>query len=134
MHAVERGYIKEGLALLNQAAEKIQQPTLESYRAYCLAHTERQMKEAVKTCQENIEKDPYNSVHYLMLGRIYLFAGDRKNAMKTFRRGLKLSPTPLIIKELKQMGRRKAPLIKALDRNHPLNHFLGKLLSKLNLR
>ena len=132
--AAETGSYDEAFIILNQAAEHIQSPTVKSYSAYCQAKSHGSLSAAADTCQKSIAKESHNSVHYLILGRIFLLAGKRGKAIKIFHMGLKVSPNPLIIKELKQLGKRNSPVIKALDRDHSLNHLLGKAFSTVGLR
>jgi len=68
------------------------------------------------------------------MGRILLLAGRRDRAIMVFRQGLKASPNPRIISELKKLGLRKPPVFANLDRQHLLNRVSGKVLSKLGLR
>ena len=132
--AAETGSYDEAFIILNQAAEHIQSPIVRSYSAYCQAKSHGKLSAAAETCQENIARESHNSVHYLILGRIFLLAGNRWKAIKIFHMGLTVSPNPLIVKELKQLGKRNSPVIKALDRDHPLNRLLGKAFSKVGLR
>lgn len=80
------------------------------------------------------QNDPGNSVHYLLQGRILLLMGDRKNAVRVFQAGLKVAPNPKIIAEIKNIGMRKPAVFERLERHHPVNIYLGKLLSLLKLR
>ncbi len=132
--AAEVGSYAEALIVLNQAAEQIPSPIAKSYTAYCQANSDGRLSEAAIVCQESIAKERHNSVHYLILGRIFLLAGNRTKAIRTFRTGLKIDTNPLIIKELRQLGLRKEPIIEALDRGHPLNQFLGKTFAKMGLK
>jgi len=81
-----------------------------------------------------MQRDSGNSMHYLLQGRILLFMDDRKNAIKVFHTGLKIAPNPKIIAEVKRIGMRKSAIFKKLDRNNPLNFYLGKLLTRVGLR
>jgi len=92
------------------------------------------MSAAAKTCRESIKREPGNSLHYLILGRIMLMAGEKTRAVKTFRQGLKASPNQKIITELKKLGLRKPTVLKTLDRTHPLNRVLGRVFSTIGFR
>ena len=132
--AAEKGYIHSAQMLLNQAAEHRNTPELHTYLAYCLAKEEGRMSAAVKTCRESIKREPGNSLHYLILGRVLLMAGEKDKAVKSFRQGLKTSPNPKIIAELKKLGLRKPTVLKNLTRGHPLNRVLGRVFSTIGFR
>ncbi|WP_303722409.1 tetratricopeptide repeat protein [Malonomonas rubra] len=132
--AAEKGDIHSALMLFNEAVEKRNTPEVHSYHAYCLAQSEGRFSAAAKRCRESIKREPGNSLHYLLLGRILLLAGEKRIAVKTFRQGLKASPNPKIIVELKKLGLRKDPPFKNLGRSHLLNRTFGKLLSSIGIR
>jgi len=132
--AAEAGSYDEALIVLSQAAEQIQSPIVRSYSAYCQAKSHGKLAAAAQICQESITREPHNSTHYLILGRIFLLARKRLKAIKTFQTGIKISPNKLIVIELKRLGKRKASVITTLDRDHPLNRFLGKTLSRVGIR
>lgn len=132
--AAEKGYIHSAQMLLGQAAELRNTPEINTYLAFCQAKGEGRMQAAVKVCRKSIQREPGNSLHYLILGRILLLAGEKNRAVKTFRQGLKTSPNPKIIAELKMLGLRKPAVFKNLERSHPLNRFLGQVFNSIGLR
>ena len=135
--AAESGSYQLALTYLSQAGQYRNNPVLQSYRAYCaagLTADHRKLREAVRLCQDSMQRDSGNSLHYLLQGRIFLFMDDRKNAIKVFQSGLKIEPNPKIIAEVKRIGMRKTAVFEKLDRDHPLNFYLGKLFSRLGLR
>lgn len=132
--AAERGQYNEALIVFKQAVKHGESPTLKCYRAYCHARNGGRLVSAAYTCQEAIEQETHNSTHYLLLGRILLLGGKRWKAIQTFKRGLKFSSNPLIMNELNRLGRRRPPVIGALDRDHPLNRVLGKTSARFGLR
>ncbi len=134
IEAAEKGYIHSAQVFLGQAAEQRNTPELHTYLAYCLARGEGQLSSAAKACRESIKREPGNSLHYLILGRILLLAGEKNKAIEAFRQGLKASPNPKIIAELKKLGLRKPTVIKSLDRSHLLNRVLGKVFSTIGVR
>ena len=79
--AAEAGSYDEAFIILNQAAEHIQSPIVKSYSAYCQAKSHGKLSAAAEICQGNIATESHNSVHYLILGRIFLLAGKRRKAM-----------------------------------------------------
>ena len=129
--AINQGKSDIALAYFNRAATIAKTPTVCSYLAYCLASAKGRVNTAGKICQDAIQRDPRNSTHYLNLGRILLLAGDKQQAIKVFRHGLKLSKDRQIITELRSLGLRQDAIIKSLNRRHPLNKYSGLLLSRL---
>jgi hypothetical protein len=61
-------------------------------------------------------------------------AGQRKKALGVLRRGLQCEDNNAILREITLIGERKNPVISNLDRNHPVNKYLGMLLKKLGVR
>jgi len=134
MEAAEKGYIHSAQVFLGQVAEHRNTPELKSYLAYCLAKGQGRMHSAAKICRESIKREPNNSIHYLILGRILLLSKEKGKAIDIFRQGLRTSPNPLIIDELKKLGVRKPAVLKSLKRNHPVNQVLGKIFDFIGLR
>jgi Flp pilus assembly protein TadD len=133
--AVDNGDTVNGLLFLEKTGEVFSEnPVYCSYLAVCIARERQDFDSAVRLCMDSIEVEPRKPLHYLNLGRIYLAAGDRKEAIRAFRNGLMYGNNDLIQSELNQLGWRKPPVIPALDRKHPLNVFLGKLGARLHLR
>ncbi|HOP40584.1 MAG TPA: hypothetical protein PLI53_06035 [Geobacteraceae bacterium] len=138
--------VKEGIAALNsgnsylalknfeEAAEIDESPELLSYLAYCLAKEKNDFSRAIALGKVTLEEEPWNSVHYLNLGRIYLLSGQRKDAINTFRDGLLHENNSKIKNELSRLGIRRYPVFASLPREHFLNRFIGKLFSKLKIR
>lgn len=134
IEAAEKGYIHSAQVFLGQVAEQRNTPELHSYLAYCLAKGQGRMHSAAKICRESVKREPNNSLHYLILGRVLLLAGEKGKAINAFRQGLRTSPNPLIIDELKKLGLRKPAVLKSLKRNHPVNRALGKVFGFIGLR
>ncbi len=132
--AAENGECHSAQIYFSQIAAHSNDPEIQSCQAYCLAKTEGRVQTAIKLCHNSLQKQPANSLHHLMLGRILLLAGQREKAITTFRQGLRQSPNPTIMNELKSLGLRKPAVIKSLDRAHPLNKTLGKLFTAIGLR
>jgi len=109
-------------------------PLLTTYFAYCLAKERKEYGQALALCKKAIERTLPAPVLYLNLGRIFLAAGHKRQALNAFRRGLKFGSHPLIIAEIKQLGMRKNPVIPILSRDNICNKYLGLLLDRLALR
>ncbi|WP_442891754.1 tetratricopeptide repeat protein [Dissulfurispira sp.] len=93
-----------------------------------------QIRKAISLCEDAIKGEPENPIHYLNLGKIYLHAGDKETAIHAFRAGLKYKINQQIIDELNKLQTRKPPVIPFLERNNPINKYLGIILSRLGLR
>ena len=111
-----------------------EQPTarVQSALAYCLAIERRQFQKAQQLCKAALNEEPNNPQHYYYLGRIYLLARQRRPAIMTFRKGLKLKRHQPIIDELRRLGTRREPVFPSLARGHFLNRSAGKILAKLS--
>ena len=132
--AAEKGSITSAQVFLGQVAKQRKTPELQTYLAYCSAKGQGMIQAAINICRESIQRDPGNSLHYLILGRILLLAGEKQPAIESFRQGLRVSKNPLIIDELKKLGIRKPAVLTSLKRNHPLNRILGKFLCAIGYR
>jgi len=134
LEALGKNNTPVALTLLEKACILDSNPEMHSYLAYCLAKERGQIKKALALCEDAIIKDPRNVAHYLNLGKIYLLARKKSEAISIFRKGLDLEENQLIIKELAMLGVRRSPVIASLPRNHPINKYLGLLLKKIGLR
>ncbi len=134
IEAAEKGYIHSAQVFLGQVAEQRKTPEVRSYLAYCQAKGQGRIHSAAKMCRDSVKRDPNNPLHYLLLGRILLMAGEKAKAIDAFRKGLTAGRDPKIIAELSTLGLRKPAVIKSLKRNHPVNRALGKALSLIGLR
>jgi tetratricopeptide (TPR) repeat protein len=132
--AIDRDNTLMALVHFEDAARLDDSPMVRSHLAYCLAKERRQMHKAAMLCNEALQEEPGNPVHYLNLGRIYLLAGQKNRAIQAWRRGLRIGRNPQIALELRKLGLRKPPLLKALGREHPLNKYLGMMLKKMGMR
>lgn len=122
------------LAFFEQAIAISRTPLYCVNLAYCLAKERGDFRQAISLCREAIKDEPKNSIHFLILGRIHLMAGRKKEAIRIFGIGLRYGKNKDIIDELNRLGSRKAPVIPFLTRENPLNSFLGKLLDRIGWR
>lgn len=109
-------------------------PGVKSKLAYCLAMERRQYQQSMLLCRQALQEEPDNPDHYYQLGRIYLAAGQKRQAIKSLRKGLKFRRHQPIIDELNRLGLRKEPFFPSLPREHLLNRGAGILLTKLGSR
>jgi tetratricopeptide (TPR) repeat protein len=116
---------------LRSALELERSPDHLSQYALALAHEKGEMQASVRLCQEAIKAEPKNAEHFLRLGTVYLIAGRRKDAIRTFHLGLRVGKHPMLTKWLQILGHRSKPVLPFLSRTNPLNKYLGKIRSGL---
>jgi len=114
-----------------------------SYYGYLQAIMDKKYRSGVDNCTKAIvqlkktaspSKEILYPLLYLNLGRAYLAAGKKKNAVVAFNQGLYHDPEYAAIqKELQKLGKRKRPAVSFLDRSNPVNKYLGKVLKKKSI-
>ncbi len=109
-------------------------PLCRSYLALLSATQRGQLENAITDSQQLTGQAPGEPVVYLNLGRLYLRAGRKQDAVDILRKGASIDRNPEIQQLLESLGLRKKPVIPFLSRKHFLNKFLGLLLKKLHLR
>jgi Flp pilus assembly protein TadD len=119
------------MTCLEQAGEMQHSSIVASYLGYCLAVNRQEFEKAISLGKEAVAEQPNNPDFCLNLGRIYLLAGKKDDALAILRQGLLFSRDERIIAELEIHGTRKKPLIGFLHRSNPLNKYLGKLVALL---
>ncbi|MFO0752496.1 MAG: hypothetical protein U0411_04105 [Thermodesulfovibrionales bacterium] len=132
--AFNQGKMLSALAHFEKADTIERNPLTTSYLALCIANQRGQIRKAVSLCEEAIQEDPENPVHYLNLGKVHLLAHNKENAIRVFREGLKYEVNQMIVDELVKLETRKPPVVRFLSRDNPLNKYLGILLKKMGLR
>ncbi len=150
----ENNYLKEALALLKkkqgrQALDILAEGVVRcpddalilSYYGCLRARLGAGRKEGISDCQKAIghmERLPFGAefflpVLYLNLGRAYLSAQKKKEAVAAFEKGLAADPENRELRlEMKRMGERKKPVLPILDRSNPVNRYAGKLRHALH--
>jgi len=109
-------------------------PEMMSLTGYSLALEAGQFQKGIELCHKAITLDPHNSEHYLHLGRIYILAKKKEQAIKAFHLGLKIRKDARILAEIKRLGSRKPPPFPSLSRGNVVNRLTGKILHTLKLR
>ncbi|MBI4691325.1 MAG: tetratricopeptide repeat protein [Nitrospirae bacterium] len=122
------------LVYFEKAYSLAKTPELESYMGFCIASERGKITEAIMLCNDAIAHEPANPVHYLNLGRVYLKADRRSEAIDTFRKGLSLGDNEEIHLVLEKLGIRRKPFLFFLPRGNFLNRYLGLVLHRLRLR
>jgi len=99
-----------------------------SYLGYGVALTRRQVADGRRLCRHAVRVEFYQPEAFLNLARTELLAGDRRAAVAALDRGLALDPDHRELLALdRKIGRRRAPVLGFLSRNHLLNQILGRI-------
>lgn len=122
------------LAYFEKAYSLKKTPEIQSYLGFCVAFERGKITEALTLCNDAIAHEPDNPVHYLNLGKVYLKADRRTDAIETLRKGLSFGDDAEIRLILESLGIRKKPVFSFLTRNNFLNRYIGLLLHHLKLR
>jgi tetratricopeptide (TPR) repeat protein len=122
------------LACFEKAFLREKTPRIRSYLGYCIAAQRGQIAEALKLCRAAIEAEPGSPEHYLNLGRVYLRAKRKDEAIAALRKGLSAGDHSEIRVLLEDLGTRRRPLFPFLPRRHFLNKYTGLILRFLRLR
>ncbi len=141
-----QGLLKTGdgvaaILLLEEALRKFPgDPFLLSYYGCLVAIVRDNPREGIAICLDAIkrldETIPFGSeffypVFYLNLGRAYLKAQKKQEAINAFYQGLKNDPDNKDIhQELVKLGNRRKLPIPFLKRSNPINKYIGLLTSK----
>jgi tetratricopeptide (TPR) repeat protein len=129
--AISNGKPKQALEFYQQAVILERAPLYLSTLAFCLAKETGDMARAIALCKEAIKTEPKSTFHYLQLGKIHVLAGEKKDAIRIYRLGLRIKNDQILINELSRLGVRSTPPISFLDRSNPINKLLGKLRKKM---
>jgi tetratricopeptide (TPR) repeat protein len=138
---LQKGDQKEAFGLLQQAALHYpNDPFILSYYGCLQAQVDRKYLVGVDKCKQALSKILKESwfgenmlfpVFYLNLGRAYVAAGKKKEALEVFGKGLRYdSRNHDILMEIRGLGSRKKAPMSFLDRSHPINKYIGLILHK----
>ena len=141
--SLRKGNQKEAFSLLQQAALGYpNDPFILSYYGCLQALVDRKYRAGVENCKKAISlihrgssfgEEMLYPVFYLNLGRAYVAAGKRKDALDAFGKGLKYDNSNRdILKEMRGLGSRKKAIVPFLDRSNPINKYIGLILHKAN--
>lgn len=134
LDALSHGNTARALVCFEELVTEERLPAYLSPLAFCLARERGEYRKAISLCKEAVRHEPKNTVHFLYLGRVHLLAGEKKDAVRIFRMGLRHGRDMAIQGELNRLGIRKAPVFPFLKRENPINKYAGKLFAKIGLR
>ena len=133
---------RAALRVLSEAMEHYpDDPFILSYYGCLDAIANRNYRDGIDACLLAIEglkkkvpfgEDFFFPVFYLNLGRAYLAAGKRKEAMTAFNKGLAVdTQNKDILWEIRKLGIRQKPPVPFLQRSNPINRYIGIMLHAL---
>jgi tetratricopeptide (TPR) repeat protein len=136
---LKSGNQKVAFELLQQAAIQFpEDPFILSYYGCLLAIVEKKYRSGVEICRKAIAllkrestfgEEMLYPAFYLNLGRAYLAAGKKTDALSAFNKGLQFDNSNNdLLKEVRALGMRKQPPVPFLGRMNPINKYIGKLL------
>jgi len=136
---LRNGKQKDAFRVLQQATVMYpDDPVILSYYGCLQAVVDKKYRSGVDTCKKAItllrKKSSFGEevlypVFYLNLGRAYIAAGKRKDAIDAFEKGLRYDyGNSDLSKELRGLGTRKKPPLSFLARSNPINKYIGMLL------
>ena len=132
--AVQRQLYFLGRRCFEQALAVEGNPEAAVDLALCQLKTGGDREKALQLAEKALADDPENLLLHLKVGRVQILGGAKEKGLNTLRRGVQLGGGAELVAELEKCGTRHPPPIKSLPRNHPLNHFVGKMLHRLGLR
>lgn len=102
-----------------------------SFYGLCVAKVERRYRQAVEYCETSLKADRFDANHRANLARIYLEADDRKKAVEALQDGLGVDPGHASLHKIwSSIGKRRPPVLSFLERDNPINIWLGRMLRK----
>ncbi len=136
---LRNGRQKEAFRILQQGAVQFpEEPLILSYYGCLQALVDKKYRSGVETCRkaiallkkaETFGEEVLYPVVYLNLGRAYVAAGKKKDALEAFNRGLRYDNSNRDLQhELRALGMRKKPPVPFLDRSNPINKYIGMIL------
>jgi tetratricopeptide (TPR) repeat protein len=136
---LRNGRQKEAFRILQQGAVQFpEEPLILSYYGCLQALVDKKYRSGVETCRkaitllkkaETFGEELLYPVFYLNLGRAYVAAGKKKDALDAFNKGLRYDNSNQDLQhELRALGMRKTPLVPFLDRSNPINKYIGMIL------
>lgn len=134
---------EEALALLQEGLGIYPgDPFLLSYYGCLRSIVSDKPREGIKLCRDAIRKlnqtipvgrEYFYPTFYLNLGRAFLGAGRKIEAVRAFNAGLKADPEDSeLLSEMKKLGSRRKPPISFLRRGNPINKYIGSLVHKVS--
>jgi tetratricopeptide (TPR) repeat protein len=139
---LQRKNNRRALELLTSALQEYpDEPFLLSYYGCLEAVINKNLAYGVETCKRALDilnerspvsKEIFFPTFYLNLGRAYIAAGQKQDAIGAFETGLSYDQENKdLLWEAHKLGIRRKPAIPYLKRTNPINKYVGMLLHKL---
>ena len=130
--SAKAGAYNEAIDLFESREFDRSDPEAISYYALSIATVDGKVRQAAKLCHEAWKLDRNNPVIYHNLGKIYIIAGRKREALKVLRKGLQKpgGKDAGIATLINAMGRRRRPILPMFPRESRANKLLGNLTSK----
>jgi tetratricopeptide (TPR) repeat protein len=136
---LRNGQRKQAYGILLQAVALYpEHAVILSYCGWLQAIVDKKYKSGIAACRKAFvvfkASDPHTAgivypILYLNLGRAFLAAGKKKEAVENFNKGLRHDRGHVELKkEMRFLGTRKKPLVSFLSRSNPINKYVGILL------
>ena len=140
---LRKGNQKAAFTLLQQASIQYpDDPFILSYYGCLQALVDKKYRAGVDKCKQALSmikkestfgEDMLYPVFYLNLGRAFLAAGKKNDALDAFKKGLRHDNSNRdILSELRGLGSRKEAPVSFLDRSNPINKYIGLILRRAN--
>ncbi|MEM9293627.1 MAG: hypothetical protein AAGD01_18245 [Acidobacteriota bacterium] len=135
-----KGRLEQGLSYLLKVAERKDGQTklpgtFYSYLGYGIALFQERQQEGLALCRHAVKMEFYEPENFLNLAQTQILGKDRRGALETLERGLKIDAQHAGLGALRrELGYRRHPLLPFLGRGHSLNVGLGKLIAGLRRR
>ncbi len=128
------GAFSEAIDLFESKEFNKSDPEAISYYALSIATVDGKLRKAAKLCHEAWKLDRNNPVIYHNLGKIYILAGRKKEALKVLEKGLQKpgGKDAGIATLINSMGRRRRPVLSMFPRESRTNKFLGSITAKFH--
>lgn len=99
-----------------------------SFLGYGVAKYNNKINEGLRLCEHAVKIQFYEADNHWNLARVNVLAKHRRNAVQAINGGLKLDSDHEGLLDLKQeVGLRRNPVLGFLERDNPLNVFLGRI-------
>lgn len=136
-HGIElcrRGDWQRGVEILAMVADQkdagAELPGLfYSYLGYGIARSDRRrLREGVALCEHGTKREFYQPENYVNLARTYMIANQRRKAIEAVIAGRQVDRRHPVLAQLhRELGIRRPPVLRFLDRDHFLNRLFGRL-------
>ena len=130
----QRGDARKALAMIERAAANIKDTsqlpprTLAAYGLALALGRRRSLNEALGFCHLAVQRDMVDPQIYYALGRVYLTANRKAEAIRALETGIRLDPGHRGLRyERSRLGVRAAPVLSFVGRGNVLNRVLGRV-------